>query len=79
MRAAFDATTNVTGIGPEPHLALTFHALPGNKTTLFSIPLLTDAGFDFILTNSYTSIMLFDSDCFRLRRQHPPTPHKGEG
>lgn len=74
MRAAFDAVANITGIGPGPHLALTFHALPGNKTTLFSIPLLSRAGFDFILTDSYTSIMSLGDDCFRLRRQHPPDP-----
>ena len=54
-------------------LSVTFDALPGNDSILFSIPLLSADGFSFLLTDQAPSLMETPAGTiFVLRRQHPP-------
>ena len=54
-------------------LSVTFDALPGNDSILFSIPLLSADGFSFLLTDRAPSLMETPTgSIFVLRRQRPP-------
>ena len=60
-------------------LSVTFDALAGNDSVLFSLPLLSGEGYSFLLTDRCPSLMVTpEGTVYVLRRQRPPTkasPH----